>query len=642
MLKKIFEPIQIGTMTLKNRLVVPAMASNYSNEEGMATEQLIGYHEAKAKGGWGLIIVEDYRICPEAGASAKLPGLYNDTQIPSHQELTRRVHAAGGKIVAQIYHAGWESKREFVGACPVGVAAVKNLNMTDMPQALTVEQIRTIVQQFAECAKRVKAAGFDGVEIHGAHGYLLEQFFSPQLNSRSDDYGGDFAGRSRLALEVVQAVREAVGIDFPVLYRMTVAEYVEGGLGLEESKALAILLEDAGVDAINCSQGAGSMGCGTMTIPPSAVRPAAYVGHAAAIKSVVDIPVIAVGRINTPEIAEAVLRSGQADLVAMGRASIADPALPNKALAGDLVAINHCIGCVQGCIGEKRRGNALNCMVNPTVGHETEWVVSKVTQPKKVFIAGGGVSGCETAIAAAERGHQVTIFEKTERLGGQWCLAAVPVGKTEFSSFIKWQKIQLDRLGVEIRLQEELTVERIIQERPDVVIDATGSHPFLVPIEGAEQPHVVTAHDVLAGKVAVGRNVVVIGGGLVGAETAEYVAYHGSQVSILEMQPQIAKDGEGASNYYMLQNLEKHHVDVYTNAIVLGIRKDSVYFQLQEQEHRIVDVDTVIMATGVKSNQEFAKTLQGKQIPFIAVGDAAEVKNGFANIQEGYCIGRTL
>lgn len=221
-------------------------------------------------------------------------------------------------------------------------------------------------------------------------------------------------------------------------------------------------------------------------------------------------------------------------------------------------------------------------------------------------------------------------------------MAAVPVGKTEFSSFIKWQKIQLDRLGVEIRLQEELTVERIIQERPDVVIDATGSHPFLVPIEGAEQPHVVTAHDVLAGKVAVGRNVVVIGGGLVGAETAEYVAYHGSQVSILEMQPQIAKDGEGASNYYMLQNLEKHHVDVYTNAIVLGIRKDSVYFQLQEQEHRIVDVDTVIMATGVKSNQEFAKTLQGKQIPFIAVGDAAEVKNGFANIQEGYCIGRTL
>lgn len=642
MLKKIFEPIQIGAMTLKNRLVVPAMASNYSNVEGMATEQLIGYHEAKAKGGWGLIIVEDYRICPEAGASAKLPGLYEDKQIPSHQELTRRVHEAGGKIVAQIYHAGWESKREFVGACPVGVAAVKNLNMVDMPQALTIEQIHIIVQQFADCAKRVKAAGFDGVEIHGAHGYLLEQFFSPQLNSRSDTYGGDFAGRSRLALEVVRAVREAVGAEFPILYRMTVAEYVEGGLGIEESKALAILLEDAGVDAINCSQGAGSMGCGTMTIPPSVVRPAAYVGHAAAIKSVVEVPVIAVGRINTPEIAEAVIRSEQADLVAMGRASIADPALPNKALAGDLAAINHCIGCVQGCIGEKRRGHGLNCMVNPVVGHETAWSFGKTKQPKRVFIAGGGVAGCEAALAAAERGHQVTIFEKAERLGGQWCLAAVPVGKTEFSGFLKWQRLQLERLGVELRLQKELTVEQIGQEQPDVVLDATGSYPFLAPVKGVEQAHVVTAHDVLAGKAVVGNRVVVIGGGLVGAETAEYVACRGSQVSILEMQSQIAKDGEGASNYYLLQNLEKHRVAIYTNAKVLEIGKTDVRFQLHEEEHRIANVDTVIMATGVKSNQAFANALQEKQIPFIAVGDAAKVKNGFANIQEGYRVGMLL
>jgi len=642
MLKKIFEPIQIGSLTVKNRLVVPAMASNYSNLEGLATEQLIGYHEAKAKGGWGLIIVEDYRVCPEAGASAKLPGLYDDKQIPSHQELTRRVHAAGGKIVAQIYHAGWESKREFVGACPVSVAAVKNLAMANMPQALTVEQIHVIVQQFADCAKRVKAAGFDGVEIHGAHGYLLEQFFSPQLNSRSDAYGGDFAGRSRLALEVVQAVRQAVGADFPILYRMTVAEYVEGGLGIEESKALAILLEDAGVDAINCSQGAGSMGCGIMTIPPSAVRPAAYVGHAAAIKSVVDIPVIAVGRINTPEIAEAVIRSGQADLVAMGRASIADPALPNKALSGDLTAINHCIGCVQGCIGEKRRGNALNCMVNPTVGHETEWSFAKTNQPKSVLIAGGGVAGCEAAIAAAERGHQVIIFEQADKLGGQWNLAAIPVGKTEFSAFIKWQKDQLERLGVKICLNTKVTAEHILQVQPDIVLDATGSHPFLVPIPGVDQGHVVPAHDVLAGKAVVGKNVVVIGGGLVGAETAEFVAYHGSQVSILEMQPTIAKDGETASNYYMLKNLENHQVAIYTNARVQEIGADYVRFQLQEKEECISDVDTVIIATGVKSNQELAKVLQERQIPFIAVGDAAKVKNGFANIQEGYRVGMSL
>lgn len=637
MYKKIFEPIQIGTMQVKNRLVVPAMVTHYCDDEGMATERFIAYHEAKAKGGWGLIITEDYRIAAEAGASPTLPGLYHDEQIASHRKLTDRIHQAGGKIVAQIYHAGWDSKRALTGVKPVGVCAVKNQAMADMPEELSKEQIQEIITQFAECAKRVKAAGFDGVEIHGAHGYLLNQFFSPLLNSRSDEYGGDFQGRSRLPLEVTQAVRKAVGKDFPVLYRMTAVEYADGGIQIAESKALAMLLEAAGVDAINCSQ--GGLGCRQVVIAPSMVQQAAYISNAEAIKAVVDIPVIGVGRITTPAVAEAVLRSGQADMVAMGRASIADPELPNKALAGNEVDINHCIGCVQGCIGENLKGHSVSCMVNPLVGRESVDDLTKTSQPKRIYIAGGGVAGCEAAIVAAQRGHRVTLYEKEPHLGGQWRLAAVPIGKAEFASFIRWQRRQLEKWDVDIRLSTELTLEMIEQGNPDAVIIATGSQPKLPPIPGIDSVSVTTAHDILAGRVSAGEKVVVIGGGLVGAETAEFLACHGSQVTVLEAMKQIVKEGEPNSNYYLLNNMAKHQVKVYTEAMVKALGERLVTFSHQGSIMTIDDVDTIVIATGMRPFNPLVRVLEGLSIQKIVIGDALDAKNGLLNIREGFRAG---
>lgn len=640
MTKKIFTPLQIGSMQVKNRLAVSAMVTHYCDEEGYATERYIGYHEAKAKGGWGLLITEDYRISADAGASPTLPGLYKDDQIASHKKLTERVHQAGAKIVAQIYHAGWDSKRALTGVTPVGVCAVKNCNMMDMPNALTQEQIKEIVKNFADCARRVKAAGFDGVEIHGAHGYLLNQFFSPLINARIDEYGGNFTGRCKFPLEVVRAVRAAVGDDFPVLYRMTSVEYTDGGLGIEESKALAILLEEAGVDAINCSQ--GGMGCREIVIPPFTVRPGAFVDNAAEIKRVVNIPVFGAGRINTPEVAEAIVRSGKADMVIMGRASIADPELPKKAQEGREDEIRYCIGCVQGCIGENLRGRCVHCLVNPLVGHETEYSLDLVAQPKKVFVAGGGVAGCEAALVAAKRGHQVTLFEQSAELGGQWKLASVPVGKAEFASFILWQQREMARQGVTVCLQTELTRAIVLEEKPDVVIVATGSKPSIPPIKGVNGPQVVTAHEILAGTKCAGKKVVVIGGGLVGAETAEFLAFHGSQVTLLEALDQIMKDGEPNSKVFLLRNLAKYHVDVYTHVFVKEIGKNTVLFQNQEKDQVLADVDTVVIATGVKPYNPLVRELEDIDVQKIVVGDALDSKNGLLNIREGFQVGLTI
>ena len=300
---KVFEPFKINQMELKNSMVVSAMVTNYCSEDGMATEKFIAYHEHKAKGGWGLIITEDYAVTPTAGGFKKLPGLWEDGQIESHKELTRRIHEAGGKIAAQIYHAGRETSSAITGEQPIGPSALKDPTMPETPREMTVEEIHELVEQFGDCARRAKEAGFDAVEVHGAHGYLIGAFASPFSNKRSDEYGGTIRNRARFAMEIIENIKEKCGKDYPVLYRMSAVEYVPGGL-----------------DCIHCSQGVYASTY--VIIPPSVVPRAAYVENAAEIKKVVDVPVIAVGRINDVEIAESVLQADKADLVTMARASL--------------------------------------------------------------------------------------------------------------------------------------------------------------------------------------------------------------------------------------------------------------------------------------------------------------------------------
>ena len=636
-MKKILESITINGMTLRNRMIVSAMVTGYANPDGSASEKYIAYHEAKARGGWGLIITEDYIINPKAGASAPLPALYDDSQIESHRELTERVHAAGGAIAAQLYHAGRETSSAVTGEQPVAPSAIIDPTMPEQPRALTTEEIENLEDQFAAAALRAKKAGFDAIEIHGAHGYLVNQFVSPFSNKRTDSYGGSLRNRARFALNIVAKTRALVGPDYPIIYRMSVQEYVEGGLALEEAKAFAQMLEEAGVDMIHCSQGVyGSIAA---VVPPFGVTRGAFVENAAAIKSVVSIPVSAVGRINDPDLAESILASGKADLVTMARASLADPELPNKVREERYDDISRCIGCLQGCLANSNAGTGkVRCLVNPMTGMEDEYSYTPAETKKNVWIAGGGVAGCEAAIVAAKRGHDVTLFEKSDHLGGQWCAAAVPMDKTEFSTLVVWQENQLRALGVDVHLNTALDAAAVAAGKPDALIVATGSLP-VVPrsIVGIDGENVVLAQDVLLGKVETGHRVVVIGGGLVGAETADFLAHHGKKVSIIEMMDEIMRDGEPTPRAMLIDRLAKNGVNIYTETQVIAIESDAVVAERGGESVRLEGINTVIIAIGVRANKTLEESLVDKfSGELFVVGDAKKAKNGYLGIQEGF------
>lgn len=634
-LKRIFEPITINGTTFRNRMVVSAMVTNYCNEDGTPSEKFMAYHEHKAKGGYGIIITEDFAVTRTAGASKTLAGIWDDCQIKPWKVFTDRIHNAGAKTIAQIYHAGRQTSSQITGEQPIAPSAIKDPTMPEIPREMSTEEIHRLVQAFADAAVRAKKAGFDGVEIHGAHGYLINEFVSPFSNKRCDEYGGSTENRTRFPREIIQSVRKAVGSDFPIFYRMSSEEYVPGGLEIEEAKLIAKLMEDAGADCIHCSQGV--FATGHIIIPPAPVPVGGFVHHAAALKSVVNIPVIAVGRINDPMLAESILASGSADLCTMARASLADPEMPEKAKRGECAAILHCIGCVQGCAGEHEKGNPIRCLVNPLTGMEDEYDLTPVATPKSVVVVGGGVSGCEAAIAAAQKGHHVTLLEKSNELGGQWIAASIPMAKGDFSSFIVWQKYMLKKLGVEIKTNTEVTRELLDQMAPDAVILATGSNPAMPPIKGLREYGVV-AQKVLRGEAQTGDKVVVIGGGLVGAETADYLAEHGcSDVTIVEMLPQIVKDGEPAPTYYLKKRMSEYSVKVLTSAAVQEVKENAVVYKKDEQFVEINDVDTTVIAIGVRANTVLEEALKGCTYKVVSVGDCHErAKNGYRGIQEGY------
>lgn len=635
--KNIFSPINIGQMRLPNRLVIPPMGTNYAREDGHLTDQFYDYWQERAKGGWGLLIVEVTAVDPLGKAIPRQPGIWNDEYINGFKHLTSIVHEHETKIAVQLHHAGRQTYSDNIGGKqPVSSSSIPCPSCQVPPHKLSTAEVYEIIEKFGDAALRAKKAHFDAIELHGAHGYLIAQFMSPYSNKRSDEFGGDFASRMRFPQKIIRNVRKKVGADFPVIFRFSADEMITGGRTIDGSRAVAKFLEDEGVNALNVSVGVyGSM---EYIIPSYEIPRAFNLHNIGEVKKAVNIPVIGVGRIHEVELAEEAISTGKTDLVAMGRQSLADPYLPNKLAASAPEEIAPCISCLQRCMGYLFNPEELeiSCLVNPFCGREGEMKIYPTNHQKEIIVVGAGPAGLEFSWIAASRGHKVSIYDREDEVGGQLKAGAMGPNKQELIKAIKYYKTMAEKHGVKIHLNQELNKETILSKNPDCVIIATGSHPLYPDIEGLENHNkVVSAIDILEGKVNTGHSVLVVGGGQTGTETADYLVDLGRKVTIVEMLSQIARDVEDPIRLFLLDRLESYGTNIYTNCKVKKFIEDGVLAEKDDEEFQMSAFDTIVLALGVKPNNHLKAELEntGKEIHII--GDAREPGRAGKAIEEG-------
>ena len=641
-IEKLFTPFRIGNCEIPNRLVVPPMVVNMNPVTGEATEQFIRYYEERAKGGWGLIITEDYRISMHAGGYPHISGLFNDAQVESHKKLTDAIHEYDTKIFCQIYHAGRQANRNVnYGVQPVSCSPIPCAWNKEIPHELTIPEIREIISDYGKTAANVKKAGFDGVEIHGAHGYLIHQFLSPNSNKRIDEYGGSFENRLRFLREVMGSVRNAVGPDFPMQIRLSGVEYAEGGRTMFETHEIIRRIEEWGADALHLTFGMYGTRSSVGSVSSFIQSHGWNVKLAEEAKKLISIPVITVGRIQEPTMAEEIIAAGMADFIAMGRASLTDPFYPQKIKAGEFNEVRSCIGCLQGCTASTYQGVPVYCLVNPELGYEYETDWSKAPVPKKVFVAGGGVGGMEAARVAALKGHEVHIFEASESLGGQFVTAAYPPFKGEFATYPAWLYRQLGKLGVDVRLNTPLTVDIVKDEKPDKVVVATGSKPKTPDIPGIDDPKVVYAADVLRGKADTGMNVLVVGAGQEGTETAAFLSVQSKAgVGLVSRRPFVGKGMESGIRDDIMDCLNKFFVKIMVSTELIAVIDEGAMLRDGDREY-LYPCDSIVLAVGTDANDTLSAELAGI-CDTVVIGDAKEARQAINASREGFIAGMEI
>jgi 2,4-dienoyl-CoA reductase-like NADH-dependent reductase (Old Yellow Enzyme family)/thioredoxin reductase len=650
-LKEIFAPLKVNTVEVKNRVFMAPMGTNLATVDGHVTQELIDYLVARARGGVGLIITEVTMVDARARYIGNSLGLFDDSHIPGWRKLAEAVHLHGTKIMPQLIHPSFAAREALNRIQPVAASPLAHYFYREIPRELTVEEIQEIIERFAEAARRAKEAGCDGVEIHAAHCHgLLGGFLSPLHNKRSDEYGGDLNGRMKIVLETVRRVRSKVGRDFIISVRISGEEDEPGGQTLHETIYLARCLEEAGVDLLHVSGGSFfTPSRGGRVIPPTGAPRALNAAQARAIKQSVGIPVACVGRITDPWIAETVVSTGCADAVVIGRALLCDPEFVNKAAKNQVEEIRPCIGCLN-CLTQVLMDNPIACSVNVDAGKEGQGSLQRAAQPKKVLVIGGGPGGLEAARVAAQRGHEVTLMEKSAKLGGQFLLAAVPPGKQELAVLTRYLVNQVYKAGVKVELNKEVTLETVTEFAPDAVIVATGGVPLLPQeIAGLEREIVVTAWDVLSGKVLVGPEVVVIGGGVLGCETANFLAHPvrdrapgAVRVTVLEMQDNVAMDDLTFYRSWLVTQLYDKGVNIVTNARVSEILQDGVRYTVDGQEQVLRGIDNVVLAVGVSPQDALARELKNLPVPVYVIGDAKKPRRVRDAIAEANKVARDL
>lgn len=642
--KHIFEPITINKMEVKNRIFVPPMGTSASNDKGEVTEMVIKYFDHMAKGGAGLLVSEVSDIDARRRYNKNVLGIFDDSMIAGWKAIADTVHQYGAKFIAQLIHAGTipliQDDPTQLG--PVGASPVPHVyNPGRIPHELTCAEMEEIKQMYVDATRRAMEAGCDGVEIHCAHNHgLLGAFVSPLHNKRVDEYGGDIFGLMKFPLEVIKAVRDFAGPDFPISVRISGSNEEEGGLRIEDTCRMAKMFEEAGVDFFDVSNGT-LMDVKTV-LPPTGTARALNADYAKRIKEVVNVPVVSVGRINDPWIAEDVIASGRADAVFMGRAILCDPELPNKAKEGRGEEIRPCIGCSE-CVTSAMYGGASNCTLNPELGHELDRAIEPAKETKKVLVVGGGPAGLEAAAVAAMRGHEVTLMEKENGLGGQFIIASYPPVKQEYTKGLKYLIQKVKRLGVKIELNKTVTADTVKEFGADAVILATGGKPMMPAwLVNGSHPKVVSAWDALRGMDFLGTNLLIVGGGLVGCETADYLAAphyfmkpYDRKVSIIEMQPEVMINDASANRDMIVTRLMNKNVNIITNAKVEEVLKDGITYSINGEQNTISGIDAIICAVGTAPDNSLADELKDLSIPLYVVGDAKEPRKIMHAIYEG-------
>lgn len=634
----LFTPVSIGSLTLKNRLVMAPMGTNLASWTGAVTDRLIRYYAERARGGVALITAEFSNVHPSGRASPYTLGIFDDAQIPGLRQLTQAIHDGGARAAIQIAHSGRRVSTAVLGAQPVAPSPIPYIG-GEVPRALDLAEIADVARWYVQAARRARDAGFDAVMLHIANGYLLNQFISPYANKRTDRYGGSTEGRARLPLEIAEGIRRELGPHFPIIARLCVAEFIDNGLTLDESKVIAHLLEQAGADAIEVI--AGIPETQYIAGPPMAMPRGFLVPLARAIKEQVSIPVMAVGRINDPLLAERILREGSADIISMARAFLADPELPRKAMEGRFDDIRPCIACQEGCSRRLFSGLDISCTVNPRVAREVMFALEPAARPKRVLVAGGGPGGMMAALTAVQRGHTVTLCEQGPGLGGQLLLGTVPPHKEEIGHLVEYLVGQVRKSGVEVKVGTRVTADLVRQLAPDALVVAVGARPVVPPIPGLDRD-AVTALDVLSGSASAGDRVVVVGGGEVGCEVAELLATRGRQVTILEMLRELAADMETRGRRLLLQRLAQLDVQALTQCTVTTVEGGAVWYERAGLRHRLDGVDTVVVAVGMAPQKELQAELEGLVGEVYAIGDCVRPRRILEAVREGFEIGFSI
>lgn len=629
----LFEPISIGPIRIKNRLVMPPMVMCYAGVRGEVSEQVLAHFERVARGGIGLVIVEASYVHPLGKVLEGQIAIDSDDLVPGLSRVVDVVKSFGAAIAIQLFHGGIQAKVPE----PVGPSAIarKLVPPPKTPRELTTREVEELVEAFANAALRAKQAGFDMVEVHGTHGYLVAEFLSPLTNRRTDKYGAD---RALFAIEIVERIKEKCGKSYPVIFRLIADEFEPGGITVDYAKQIAKRLEEVGVDAFDIT--AGTYDSLDHIIPPIYYdTPGYFAKYAREIKKVVSVPVITGGMISTPEDVAKLIEEGYADAVFVGRQLLADPEWPRKVREGRIEEIRPCIAC-NVCLERIFLGRALTCAVNPLKGLESRYLseeaIPKAVYRKRVLIVGTGPAGLECARIAKIRGHDVVVIDREKEIGGALRVASRPEFKKRLERLIRWYEVQVKKLGIELRLGTEFSTDVVKEVNPDIVVIATGSRPLIPKIPGVE--NAVIADDVLLGRVDVGKSVVVVGGGLVGCETALFLAKQGREVTIVEMLSDIAIGEPFVNRVAIKKLLRASGVRVLTKRFVSEIRKGEVEILDEVGRREVLKADTIVLAVGREPNipREVVEEVRKMGKELYVIGDAKEVRKIVDAIREGF------